>query len=137
KQGGDTQAIEVFDGTAYVGCHCGNWVYQGTNNFTSPSGFRAIDPIRLVGAFDTETFEYDTEWFPSAIRGASGEGIWAIDRDERSCLWVGGDLDRGGYSGNAATDYLGGFARFCPADATAPTAPTDLRGTASDGGVTL
>ena len=26
-------------------------------------------------------------------------------------------------TGNAATDYLGGFARFCPADATAPSTP--------------
>ncbi|MEZ5138503.1 MAG: hypothetical protein R2711_06970 [Acidimicrobiales bacterium] len=60
--------------------------------------------------------------YPAGLKGAKGEGVWAIERDDRGCLWVGGDLQRGAWSGNAATDWLGGFARFCPADATASTA---------------
>src|SRR5690606_34849165 len=61
----------------------------------------------------------------------SGEGIWAMSSDSRGCLWVGGDLDRGAYSGNAATDYLGGFGRFCPLDVTVPTAPGNVALTSS------
>ncbi|MGN6695074.1 MAG: fibrinogen-like YCDxxxxGGGW domain-containing protein [Aquihabitans sp.] len=123
KPGGDTQVIEVVGTKAYVGCHCGGWIYQGTNGFVAPSGFRAIDSINLIGVWDTATWTYDTTWFPSSLKGASGEGIWAIEPDVRGCLWVGGDLNRGAYSGVAATDWLGGFARFCPLDASSPTAP--------------
>ena len=123
KPGGDVQALEVVGSKVYVGCHCGGWVYQGTNSFWSPSGFRSIEPINLVGLWDATSWNVDRSWYPSALKGAYGEGVWAMDTDPRSCLWVGGDLVRGAYSGNAATDYLGGFARFCPADATAPSKP--------------
>jgi hypothetical protein len=126
KPGGDTQVIEVVGTKAYVGCHCGGWIYHGTNVFPMPPSFRAIDSINLIGAWDTATWTYDTSWLPSSLKGASGEGIWAIEPDVRGCLWVGGDLDRGAYSGNAATDWLGGFARFCSLDATAPTSPGAL-----------
>ena len=126
KPGGDTQVIEIVGSKAYVGCHCGGWIYAGTNNFTAPPSFRSIESINLVGAWDTATWTYDPTWVPSSLKGATGEGIWAIDSDSRGCLWVGGDLNRGAYSGNAATDWLGGFARFCPLDTTPPSAPTAL-----------
>ncbi|MCU1368824.1 MAG: hypothetical protein JWO77_18 [Ilumatobacteraceae bacterium] len=137
KQGGDTQALEQFDGKVYLGCHCGDWLYQGTNDYASPTGFRSISAINLVGALDAKTYQYDTDWYPSSLKGAKGEGIWTIDKDSRGCLWVGGDLSRGAYSGAADVDWLGGFARFCPADATAPTPPSGLRSTPSGSGVTL
>ncbi|HWJ61498.1 MAG TPA: fibrinogen-like YCDxxxxGGGW domain-containing protein [Acidimicrobiales bacterium] len=123
KPGGDTQVIEVVGSKAYVGCHCGGWIYHGTNVFPMPPSFRAIDSINLIGVWDTATWTYDTTWFPASLKGASGEGVWAIEPDARGCLWVGGDLNRGAYTGVAATDWLGGFARFCPLDATAPTTP--------------
>ena len=123
KPGGDTQAIEVIGSKTYLGCHCGGWIYHGSNVFPMPPSFRAIDSINLVGVWDSATWTYDTSWFPSSLKGASGEGIWALEGDTRGCLWVGGDLNRGGYSGVAANDWLGGFARFCPLDATAPTTP--------------
>ena len=137
KQGGDTQALEQFDGKVYLGCHCGDWLYQGTNNWSSPSGFRSISAINLVGALDAKTFQYETDWYPSSLKGASGEGIWSIDKDSRGCLWVGGDLNRGAYSGDAAADWLGGFARFCAADTTPPTTPTNLKSAPSGSGVAL
>ena len=62
-----------------------------------------------------------------SLKGAAGEGIWAIDSDARGCLWVGGDLQRGAYSGDAATDWLGGYARFCAADANAPSTPGSFK----------
>ncbi|MCB0959245.1 MAG: hypothetical protein KDB04_06940, partial [Acidimicrobiales bacterium] len=137
RAGGDTQALELFDGKVFFGCHCGDVVYQGTNDFANPSGFRSAQAINLVGALDATTFEYDTAWYPAGLKGAKGEGVWAIERDDRSCLWVGGDLQRGAWSGNAATDWLGGFARFCPADATAPTAPGSLRSAPAGDGIAL
>lgn len=137
KQGGDTQAIEIFGDKAYVGCHCGDWVYEGTNNWGSPSGFRSVQPINLVGQWNTTTWQYDTSWYPSSLKGARGEGVWAVDQDRRGCTWVGGDLNRGAYSGDATIDWLGGFARFCPEDSTAPTSPTGLSGTTAGTGVVL
>jgi hypothetical protein len=137
KQGGDTQAIEVFGDRAYVGCHCSNWIYEGTNNWTTPSGYRAVHPINLVGQWDATTWQYDTSWYPASLKGERGEGVWAIDQDHNGCLWVGGDLNRGGWSGNAANDWLGGFARFCREDSTPPSAPTALRSQPSGRGVEL
>jgi len=129
KQGGDTQAIEQFGGKVYFACHCGSNVYEGTNNWSSPQGFRAVKPINLVTAVDPATFQVDTSWFPGGLKGDAGEGVWTIEPDNRGCLWVGGDLNRGAYSGNAATDWLGGFARFCQEDTTPPTAPSGLTAT--------
>ncbi|HWJ63536.1 MAG TPA: fibrinogen-like YCDxxxxGGGW domain-containing protein, partial [Acidimicrobiales bacterium] len=137
KQGGDTQAIEELDGKIYMGCHCGNWVYEGTNNWSSPTGFRSVQPINLVGQWDPATFSYDTSWYPAGLKGTRGEGVWAIQKDSRGCLWVGGDLVRGAYSGNAATDWLGGFARFCAEDSTPPSTPFNLTATTAGAGVKL
>ncbi|MCU1356307.1 MAG: hypothetical protein JWM89_1725 [Acidimicrobiales bacterium] len=123
KTGGDDQAIEVFGTHAFVGCHCGNWLYQGTNTYKDPTGFRSIDAINLVGMWDTTTWTYDTSWFPASLRGTHGEGVWSVEQASDGCMWVGGDLIRGAYSGNATVDYLGGFARFCPLDSVSPTTP--------------
>lgn len=129
RQGGDFQAIEVIDGYVYGACHCYDWTYSGTNSWSSPQNFRAVDPITLVGRWDVETFEYDTTWQAGGTRGFENSGIWDISHDARGCVWVGGDLTRRSWSGNAATDYAGGFLRYCPTDTTAPTAPTDLSAT--------
>ena len=123
KSGGDVQAIATFGDHTFVGCHCGDVVYQGTNNWASPSGFSSIESVNLVTMWDTAAWTYDTSWYPASLKGGFGEGVWSVDMDPRGCLWIGGDLVRGAYSGNAATDYLGGFARFCPLDVTPPTTP--------------
>jgi hypothetical protein len=142
KQGGDTQAIEIFGGDnskVFFSCHCGDQVYVGTNNWTAPSGFRSVAPINLVGSVDAtgSSFKYDTDWLPAGLKGAHGEGVWAIDKDSRGCVWVGGDLNKGAYSGNAATDWLGGFARFCPEDTTPPTTPSNFSATLNGTSVDL
>ncbi|MCB0972412.1 MAG: hypothetical protein KDA97_12980, partial [Acidimicrobiales bacterium] len=128
KAGGDTQAMEVVGDYAYVACHCGDWVYEGTNSWPTPTDYRSKEPINLVGRWDVETWNYDTSWYPSSLHGEYGEGIWTIDGDDEGCLWVGGDLKRGGWSGNEANDWLGGFARFCQdvANLQPPTEPTDF-----------
>lgn len=131
KTGGDTQAIEVFGTHAFVGCHCGNWVYEGTNDFSHMTGFTKVSDINLVGMYDTATWTYDPSWYPAGLKGDAGEGVWSVDQAQDGCIWVGGDLDRGAYSGNAATDWLGGFARFCPLDSTPPSTPGALTVTSS------
>jgi len=124
KNGGDIQAIEVLDGWVYAGCHCWNWVYAGTNEYASPTTFRAVDAIRSVGRWDPTTFRYDTSWLPVGLRGNNDEGLWGMAMDSRRCLWIGGDYTRGANVGG--TDWLGGFARYCPEDATPPTTPGPL-----------
>lgn len=137
KSGGDFQAIEVIDGYVYASCHCINWNYSGTNDWSNPRNFRAIDPIRFVGRYDATTLDYDTTWYPNGTKGDNDEGIWGIAQDSRKCLWVGGDLVRGSYSGNVERDWLGGFARFCGTDVTPPTTPTALQATVTGPSVTL
>ena len=137
RKGGDFQAIETYDGYAYASCHCMNWTYSGINNNNSQQNFRAVNPIRMIGRWNAKTFEYDSTWYPNGTKGIDDDGIWTISQDKRKCLWVGGDLVRGAYSGNAATDYLGGFARFCATDSTVPTKPTNLSATRVSTGIDL
>jgi hypothetical protein len=137
KPGGDTQVFEVVGDSVYAGCHCGGWIHLASNDFTLPSGAGGIEAINLVGRWDAATWTYRADWYPGSLRGDSGEGVWAIGSDSRSCLWVGGDLTRGAFSGNAATDYLGGFARFCPQDVTVPTTPGSFSVSSSGSARTL
>ena len=137
KAGGDFQAIEVIDGYVYASCHCMNWTYSGTNSWSNPRGYRAVDPIRMVGRWDATNLDYDSTWYPNGTKGTNDEGVWGIAQDKNKCLWVGGDLVRGAYSGNAATDWLGGFARFCGSDVAPPTAPTALKATVTGPSVEL
>jgi hypothetical protein len=137
KAGGDTQAIEVFDDWIYVGCHCDDTLLAGTNSWEYPAGFRSVHAVNLVARFDPVTHDIDESWFPHGLKGNVGEGVWTIDQDARGCVWVGGDLTQGSASGAAVNDWLGGFGRFCPIDATPPTAPTALRGWSDNETVTL
>ena len=114
-----------------------DFTYSGTNNFTSPSGFRAVDHIRTIGRWNAQTLDYDPSWWPNGLKGNNDEGTWSISQDGRGCLWIGGDYTRGAYSGDAATDWLGGFARFCPEDTTPPSTPTGLTVSVGSAGVDL
>jgi hypothetical protein len=137
KQGGDTQAIAVFGNEIYLGCHCNDTIFEGTNDWETPFGFFQVDAIQFVGRFDATTHAYDTTWLPASLSGTVEEGVWTIDKDSRGCVWVGGDLTQGAASGVPANDWLGGFGRFCPTDSTPPTAPSGLTATATQSGISL
>ena len=137
KAGGDTQALENLGGWIYVGCHCGDSIFQGTNDMDNPHGFRAVAPINLVGRLNPTTRNIDPTWFPAGLKGPSGEGVWSVTQDQRGCVWVAGDLTQGATTGTPSLDWLGGFGRFCPTDSTPPSMPTGLVGTADSGGVHL
>ncbi len=137
KSGGDTQAIEVFGDDLYVACHCDQYLFQGSNNWSNPTNFRSANTIMLVGKLSASTLQYDPTWYPAGLKGDRDDGVWSVAKDSRSCVWVAGDLVRGNTSGNAAADWLGGFGRFCPTDTTAPTTPTALKATVSGEAVNL
>jgi hypothetical protein len=137
KAGGDFQVAEMFGNVLYAGCHCVDWDYQGTNDWLAPSGFRSIDPIRFIARYDPETLALDTSWYPNGLKGQYDDGVWTLSMDKNRCLWFGGDFVRGAYSGVAATDYLGGFGRFCPLDTTPPTTPTAFKATRTTTGASL
>ncbi len=137
RRGGDTQAIEVLGNWIYVGCHCDDTLFAGTNNWSSPAGFRSVHPINTVARFDPVTREIDDSWFPHGIKGDVGDGIWAIDQDSRGCVWVGGDVVRGAATGNPTIDWIGGFARYCPTDSTPPSTPSNLQGSAGTDSVSV
>lgn len=137
RPGGDTQAIEALGGWIYVGCHCTDTLFAGTNHWSSPNGFRSVHPVNLVARFDPVTHDIDPSWYPHGLRGVESEGVWTIDQDSRGCVWVGGDLIRGSSTGNPAVDWLGGFGRFCPTDSSPPSTPGSLQGTAGLDTVTV
>lgn len=136
RQGGDFQAVEQFKGQLFGACHCGDWNYEGTNNWSSPSPNDGQHAINLVGQYNGTDFRYVPEWYPSGLKGDGGDGVWAME-GAGDCLWVGGEIDRSRWSGNAVQDFAGGFARFCGNDTTAPTTPTDVGASRSGDQVTV
>lgn len=132
RQGGDAQALVKLGDDIFAGCHCGDILYSDTNQWNSPPvvGHSRLDPINLAGAFDETTFAYDRGWVPTGLKGDRGEGIWDFDQTPDQCLYVAGDLIRSG-GGNDAGSWVGGFAKFCPDDSIAPTAPSNVSVTAN------
>lgn len=124
--GGDFQAIAVVGDTVYASCHCNNWAYSDQLLFRGwPSGFTTATPITYVGAWDLRTFDPKPDFQP-AIATAHGEGPWALTVDSNSCMWMGGDIDRGSFRAGTY-QYAAGFAVTCPRDTTPPAPPATLR----------
>ena len=137
RAGGDLQAITELDGIIYASCHCGDWEYDGTYNYSSPVG-ESTRPssIKFIGAWDAATGEYLPDFWPSALDARAGIGPWALEVDPDKCLWCGGDIKQGLVDGHGLP-VAGGFGKFCQRDATAPTAPTALTATRTGGDVRL
>ncbi len=131
EHGGDFQAVAAKDGVVYGSCHCYQGTYADTYSWPPTSNYGRVDNSLWTNAYDATTFDkipdFDPQW---GVNTGTGEGIWELTFDSDGCLWAGGDLIRGGYSGSTP-NWLGGFARFCQRDVTPPTSPTNLRTTVS------
>ncbi len=136
--GGDYQAMAVKDGILYASCHCvTDWQYEDTTNFSTPSGYSRVDPINLIGAYDTNNnLEVMPEFHPTKLRlkGSGGEGPWSLFVDSNGCMWAGGDLLR---QGATASPYYGGYEKFCDRDSQAPATPPNVKAATSGNDVTL
>ncbi|MGZ6997003.1 MAG: OmpL47-type beta-barrel domain-containing protein [Acidimicrobiia bacterium] len=136
--GGDFQAMALKDGILYAACHCvTDWQYQDTTAWPNPAGYSRVDPINLIGAFDTtNNLETMPEFHPTRIRlkGSGGEGPWSLFFDSNGCMWAGGDLLR---QGAVATDYYGGYEKFCDRDSQPPATPPNARADVAGNTVTL
>ncbi|WP_396278339.1 fibrinogen-like YCDxxxxGGGW domain-containing protein [Glutamicibacter creatinolyticus] len=134
KNGGDFQYMHVDGDVAYAGCHCDDWAYS--NAFAWPSvgnEWTSADAIGQVGAWNTETGEMMRDFSPMVI-GRAGYGVWATFTDSLGRLWVGGDYTdsvRLNTPTGFANQWSGGFMRFAPRDAQAPTVPGTVQGTHS------
>jgi hypothetical protein len=127
KNGGDYQAIAYRDGIIYGACHCNDWQYEGANSWPDPVGYSQVDPINMIGAYDTtDNFEVLPEFHTTQLdlTGANGEGPWELFVDSNNCMWAGGDLVR---LGTTPTPFYGGYERFCARDATAPSTPPNTQ----------
>jgi len=132
--GGDFQGMNSQDGIIYAGCHCTNFTFTDQDVYAHPSQYpkaTQADGINSFGAWDATTGDYITEFYP-ALYTTVGEGPWEFFTDNGGCMWVGGDFDRGGWNGTGY-DYVGGFAKFCNRDTTAPSVPTNFQLTNNGG----
>ncbi len=110
---GDIQVLAQVNGFLIGGCHCLGWSRLDPN-------MARVDRINWVGAWDPITLDRLPSFDPKWRMAGTGEGGWELLGDSSGCLWVGGDVIQGART----TDWLGGFARFCPGDTTAPIRPS-------------
>ena len=138
--GGDFQTVEHTTDTVYAGCHCGHWVYQDAYTWRNVgTAWTQADKINLMGAWDANTGKYIPEWSPT-VQARAGYGAWGTFVDSTGVLWAGGDFSRSVRTGTTS-QWSGGYIRFAPRDATAPTTPGAItatpNGTAIGSPVTL
>ncbi|HEY3831153.1 MAG TPA: fibrinogen-like YCDxxxxGGGW domain-containing protein [Acidimicrobiia bacterium] len=124
--GGDYQAMTAYDGVIFGGCHCYFYDYANTDTWPTPTNYTQVTTSNWLNAFDANGLTKETDFEPQWAMANSGEGVWGLTVDSDGCLWAAGDMDRGALHGNVY-DWLGGFARFCSRDTTAPTTPTNLK----------
>lgn len=131
-QGGDFQDVTDANGIVYGSCHCGHWNYSGASTWPSVgTDFAIADKINLIGAWNAGTGEYIPSFNP-VMKGRAGYGVWAAFVDSRGILWAGGDLVSSSTS-TGTSQWSGGYARFAPADATAPATPAGFAVSSAEG----
>ncbi|MDQ1721841.1 MAG: hypothetical protein QOI26_1575 [Pseudonocardiales bacterium] len=137
KSGGDIQTIGIYNGVVYASCHCGNYSYSGTYDYSNPiPNASDVNNIRYIGAWDEATGAYLPDFWPNALNTRSGIGGWELTPDSNGCLWFGGDFTQGSYQ-STGYQWLGGFGKFCPRDTVAPTTPANLRSSTTPTGLKL
>jgi chitodextrinase len=137
RAGGDIQTIAIYNGVVYASCHCGNYAYSGTYNYTNPiPDATDVHQIKYIGAWDEVTGEYLSDFYPGALNTRSGIGGWELTPDSNGCLWFGGDFTQGSYQ-STGYQWLGGFGKFCPRDSVAPSVPGNFRSSTTTTGLKL
>ncbi|MCT1478148.1 fibrinogen-like YCDxxxxGGGW domain-containing protein [Microbacterium sp. p3-SID336] len=135
RSGGDLQTVETNGSVVIGGCHCGDYVYHDSYSFsTVQDGWTEADKINLMGAWDVKTGKYIPDWSP-AVEARAGYGAWGTFFDSTGTLWVGGDFNRSQLS-TGSEQWSGGFVRFAPRDAVAPSTPGAITSTPNADGVT-
>lgn len=131
RNGGDFQDLTYKDGVVYGACHCGDWIYEGSDVYLSSwEQARNTHAIRLVGAFDAATGKVIGDFAPN-LSGKSGYGVWGQFFDSKGNLWVGGDINKS--LGANGVQKTVGFARFTPRDVEPPATPNKLTVTTENG----
>lgn len=134
--GGDFQTSAVGDGLLYAGCHCDDFNYADSYTWSNPgTAWTQADKIGIVGAWDTATGEYQPEFNP-ITKTRTGYGAWASMVDSTGVLWVGGSY-QSAISVNGNNQWAGGYVRYAPRDAQAPTRPSGLSVGADAAGIAL
>lgn len=136
KWNGDIQAISTDGSVVYAGCHCFYNVYAGARRYPDiGTSWTQSSEINSAGAWDNATGKRLTQFSPILSQRA-GAGAWALFNDSTGTTWFGGDFTRSVKPG-FVSQWSGGFVRFQRNDAQAPTTPTALTVTATDGGDAL
>ncbi len=124
--GGDFQTARAYHGVVFGGCHCYFYDYANTDTWPTPTNFDRVESSNWFNAYDANGLVKETDFDPVWAMASSGEGTWGQTIDNYDCVWAAGDMNRGALH-NGVYDWLGGFARFCPRDTTAPGVPTNLK----------
>ena len=129
-QGGDLQTVRYGQGLIYASCHCNDWMY--TNAFFWPSigtNWTEGDKVGYVGVWDPNSGAFIPDFSP-ALQTRRGSGAWASLTDALGNTWFGGDFTLAKTAAGPSV-WEGGFVRFPPRDATAPTQPGALSATSN------
>ncbi|WP_256840631.1 PKD domain-containing protein, partial [Ornithinimicrobium faecis] len=130
KTGGDFQAIDIGGDRLYAGCHCNNWVYQDAYSWSNVgTNWNQADAIGWIGQWDVTTGRYVPEFTPE-FSNRLGSAIWAIKIADDGTVWAGGDVTTGRTT--SGSRWLGGFIRWAPRDAAAPSTPGNFRATSQN-----
>lgn len=125
-RGGDIQASASRGNVVFGSCHCNDWNYNGATNYDRrAAGFRQVDRIGYVGAWNASTGAFYPQFAPIS-QTRSGEGPWALFSAADGTLWSGGDyVSAVGQDG--VNRWAGGFVRFGLRPHTPPAGPSNLR----------
>ena len=123
-RGGDFQALEKDGDLVYGACHCEQYNYSGATTWANQaitSSWDSVDSINWLGLWDARTGEVVPDFAPVMSMRESA-GPWAIERDSKGHIWVGGDVTTARTTqGNR---FSGGFARFARTDSAPPSTPS-------------
>lgn len=121
--GGDFQFVEKIGDFVYSGCHCNETTSDDgrvLNHYSGPLDLRS-DHVTSMAYHATTGALVEEVRFDI---GGNVDGGWSVGTDDRGCIWLGGDIENGGFVEPGGRVWARGFARFC--NENAPNPPTNL-----------